>query len=134
MNTNETKQMDPLTNSGLALVVTQLFRLIFGGFLMGKDLYEFHDFESAITVLLIYGLIAILTALFLQGRRNGLIGLVALSAILILLQTIYVIAFLAQPTVDPSIHDPIANWWATLLTYVFPLLTIAFAMKVNRET
>lgn len=134
MTTNKIRQNEGLTGNGVALVVTQLFRLLFGGFLIGKDLYDFLDPESALTVLLIYVLIGIFAALFLLGKRHGVTGLMVLSVVLIIMQSIYIVVYLAQTTIDPSLHDPFANWWATLLNYLFPLLTLVFAIKVNRET
>ena len=134
MDVNETSQTAGLTSSGVALVVTQLFRLLFGGFLIGKDLYEFLDPESALTVLLIYALVGILTALFLLGKRHGVIGLIALSVVLIIMQFIYIGVYVSQTTIDPSLHDPFASWWATLSNFLFPLLTLVFAIRVYRET
>ena len=60
-----------LTKSGKALVVTLLFRLLFGGYLIGMDQYRFNDVESALTVLLIYGLIGLFATLFILGSRYG---------------------------------------------------------------
>ncbi|NOR39298.1 MAG: hypothetical protein GQ580_06910 [Candidatus Thorarchaeota archaeon] len=134
MNVNKIRQTERLTGNGIALVVTQLFRLLFGGFLIGKDLYDFLDPESALTVLVIYVLIGILTTLFLLGKRYGVTGLIVLSVVLIIMQSIYIIAFFSQTTIDPSWHDPVANWWATVLNFLFPLLTLVFAIKVYRET
>jgi hypothetical protein len=59
-----------LTGSGKALVVTLLFRLLFGGYLVGMDQYRFNDIESALTVLLIYVLLGIFAALFLLGKSH----------------------------------------------------------------
>ena len=134
MNANEIKQTEGLTRSGIALVVTQLFRLLFGGYLIGFDLYYYNDLESALSVFLIYAIVGILTTLFLMGKKkSGLVGLIALSVILIIMQSIYIIVYFSQPIPDPSWHNPIANWWATVSNYAFPLLTLAFAIKVYRE-
>ena len=121
-----------LTWNGKALVVTLLFRLLFGGYLIGMDQYHFNDVESALTVLLIYGLIVIFAALFLLGKRYGLIGIIGLDAIFIMLQSIFIIVTLAQ-IADAGLHDPLSNWWATLLMYLFSLLTLTFAIRVYRE-
>jgi hypothetical protein len=118
------------TWNGKALVVTLFFRLLFGGYLIGLDQYSFNDVESALTVLLIYGLIAIFAALFLSGMKRGLIGL---DVIFIILQSIFTIATLGQ-IADAGLHDPLANWWATVLMYLFSLLTLTFAIKAYRET
>jgi hypothetical protein len=36
--------------------------------------------------------------------------------------------------VDASIHNPVENWWAVLLTYLFMILPFIFAFRVYRET
>jgi len=134
MNISGIKQSEGLTSSGIALVVTQLFRLLFGGYLIGLDMYHYNDLESAVSVLLIYVIIGIFTTLFLLGKKkSGLFGLIALSVILIIMQSIYIIVYISQTTPDPSWHDPIANWWATVLYYMFSLLTIIFAIKVTEK-
>ena len=122
-----------LSGSGKALVVTLLFRLLFGGYIAGMDQYHFNDVESALTVLLIYGLIGVFAALFLIGKRIGLIGVIGLDVVFISLQVIFTIATLSQ-IADAGLHDPLANWWTNLLMYVFSLLTLAFAIRVYRET
>ena len=134
MNVDEIKQTEVLTGNGIALVVTQLFRMIFGGFLIGFDLYVYNDLESALSVLLIYVLIGIFTAMFLFGKKHGLVGLIALSVFFIISSSVYIIFFLTQTTIDPNLHDPVANLWATLLNYLFPLLTLIFSIKTYRET
>jgi hypothetical protein len=125
--------MVELTWSGKALVVTLLFRLLFGGYLIGMDQYRFHDVDSALTVLLIYGLVGLFATLFIVGTRYGLFGLIGLDAIFIVSQSVFTILTLSQ-IVDPGLHDPLVNWWATLLMYLFSLLTIIFALRANRET
>ena len=135
MNVNENSKTLVLTSSGIALVVTQLFRLLFGGYLIAFDQFYYNDLESASSVFVIYVIIGIFTTLFLVGKKKwGLIGLVAISAILLVMQSIYLVVFFAQTTPDPSLHDPVANWLATMLYYVFALLTFVFAIKVRRET
>ena len=128
--------MVELSGSGKALVVTLLFRLLFGGYLVGKDQYYFNDIESALTVLLINVLLGISAALFLLGnsardKRYGLIGLVGLSAFIIISQSIFLIMALGQ---NINYHDPLDNWWAILLHYLFSLLTIIFSIRDYRET
>ena len=122
-----------LTWNGKALVLTLFFRLLFGGYLIGLDQYHFNDVESALTVLLIYGLIAIFAAMFLLGIKRGLIGIIGLDVIFITLQSIFTIATLGQ-IADAGLHDPLANWGATLLMYLFSLLTLIFAIRAYRET
>jgi hypothetical protein len=125
--------MVELTWSGRALVVTLLFRMLFGGYLIGMDQYRFDDVDSASTVLLIYGLVGIFAILFLLGRRYGLLGMMGLDVIFIVLQSVFTIAAL-DGTVDAGLHDPVTNWWATLLMFLFSLLTLMFAFKIYRET
>jgi hypothetical protein len=134
MNTNENMQIEGLTRSGIALIVTQLFRLLFGGYLIGFDLYYYNDLESAFSVFLIYVIIGIFTTLFLMGRKkSGLLGLIALSVILIIMESIYIIVYFSHTTPDPSWHDPLTNWWASVLNYSFPILTLAFAIIIIRN-
>ena len=121
-----------LTRSGKSLVVTLLFRLLFGGYLIGMDQYRFSAVESALTVLLIYGLIGLFASLFISGTRSGLLGLIGLDAIFIVLQSVFTILTLSR-VVDPGLHDPLVNWWATLLMILFSLLTITFSLRANRE-
>ena len=122
-----------LTGSGKALVVTLLFRLLFGGYLIGTDQYYYNDIGSALTVLLIYVLLGSFAALFLFGKRYGLIGVMGLSVIIIILHSIYIIVTLGQTT-DAGVHDPLDNLWATLLRYPFFLLTLIFSIRVYGET
>jgi hypothetical protein len=134
MNENENRQTEALMRSGLALVVTQLFRLLFGGYLIGFDLYYYNDLDSAFSVFLIYVIVGIFTTLFLMGRKkSGLIGLIALSVILIIMESIYIIVYFSSPTPDPSWHNPLTSLWASTLNYAFPILTLAFSIKVYRE-
>ncbi len=125
-------RMVELTRSGKALVVTLLFRLLFGGYLIGMDQYRFNDVDSALTVLLIYGLIAFFATRFISGMRDGLFGLIGLDAIFIGLQLVFTFLSLSQ-IVDPGLHGPLANWWATLLMCLFSVLTIIFSLRANRE-
>ena len=128
----KTARIVGLTGSGKALVVTLLFRLLFGGYLVGLDQYGFNDIESALTVLLINVLLGISAALFLLGKKYGLIGTMGLSAFILIVQSIFIIVTLSQ-IADPGLHDPLFNWWATLLHYLFALLTIIFSIRVYRE-
>jgi|GEM_PF-1823731 len=121
-----------LTWSGKALVVTLFFRLLFGGYLIGMDQYRVNDVESALTVLLIYGLIALFATLFISGTRYGLLGIIGLDAIFIVLQAVFTILSLSQ-ILDPGLHDPMVNWWATLLMFLFSLLTFMFSIRIYRE-
>ncbi len=131
---SEVEQTETLTRSGIALVVTQLFRLLFGGYLIGLDQFHYNDIESAVSVLMIYALVGILTTLFLAGRKkSGLLGLIALSIILIVMESIYVVVYISQTTPDPSWHSPFAIWWATASNYIFPILTLVFSAMVYRE-
>ena len=134
MKMSDIGQKEGLTVSGIALVVTQLFRLLFGGYLIGFDLYHYNDLESALTVLFIYVIIGVLTALFLIGKKKaGLFGLIALSIILLIMETLYIAVYFSTPSPDPSWHDPLASWWASVSNYLFPLITLVLAVKVYKE-
>jgi hypothetical protein len=121
-----------LTWNSKALFTTLLFRLLFGGYLIAMDQYNFTDVDSALTVLFIYGLIGVFAALFLFGKRRGLIGIMTLDVIFITLQVVFTIATLSQ-TVDAGLHNVLNNWWATLLMYGFSFLTLIFAIRTYRE-
>lgn len=121
-----------LTWSGRALVVTLLFRLLFGGYLAGMDRYSFNDVESALTVLSIYGLMGVFAALFLLGSGYGLKGMIGLDATFVIVQSVFTIATLSR-IVDPGLHNPLTNWLATALMYTFSLLTIILSIKTYRE-
>ena len=120
-----------LTGSGKALVVTMLFQLLFGGYLTAQDYYAYNDTGSALTVLGIYGLLGVFTAMFLFGKRLGLAGILWLSTILITFHTVFII--ISFGPVDAGSHDPTANLWATLLRYPFFLLTLIFCIRIYRE-
>lgn len=125
-------RMVGLTGSGKVLVVTLLFRLLFGGYLIGMDQYSYNDVGSALTVLLIYGLIGLFGALFISGVKYGLPGLIGLDTIFLIVQSAFTILALSK-RIDPGLHNPQVNWWATLLMFVFSLLTIIFAIRSIRE-
>jgi hypothetical protein len=118
--------------SGKALIVTILFRLLFGGYLMGMDQYRFNDVESALTVFLIYVLIGLFATLFLLGKRYSLKGVIGLDVIFITIQSLFIIVTLGQ-IADAGQHNALDNWWATLLMYMFSILTIIFAVKTYRK-
>ena len=122
-----------LTRSGRALLITQVIRLLFGGYLAIQDQYLYHDTESAVTVLMIYILLGIFTAMFLFQKRGGLLGILGLSIILILFNTVFTLLALGG-TIAAGMHDPLDNWWATVLRYVFFGFTLVFAIRVQRDT
>ncbi len=122
-----------LTESGRALVATLFFRSLFGGYLIGMDQYNYNDVESALSVLLIYGLFGVFTTLFLFGKKYGIKGVIGLDVILIISNSTFVILTLGQ-IIDGGLHNPIDNWWAILLMYLFSLLTLIFSIRVYRET
>jgi hypothetical protein len=122
-----------LTKSGKALVVTLWFCLLFAGYVVGMDQYRFDDVGSALTVLLIYLLLAIFAALWLAGKRSGLIGVMVLEVIFVLLQATFLVATLGQ-WLDAGVHNPVDNWWAALLQILFSVLVLTFSTRVYRET
>jgi hypothetical protein len=122
-----------LTLNGKSLIVALLFRLLFGGYVVGMDQYHFNDFDSAVTVLLIYVLLCIFATLFLLGKKYGLVGLIALEAIFLVLNSVFFILTLGQIT-DAGMHDPLDNWWITLLRFSFSVMTLVLSIRVYRET
>jgi len=134
MSTDNQKQTTVLTISGIALVVIQLFRLLFGGYLSGLDQFYYNDLESAISVFVIYSIVGILTTLYLLGKKKiSLLGLIILSILLLVMQIIYIGVYVSTTTPDPSWHSPFLNWWATVANFLFPLLTLIIAIKIYRE-
>jgi hypothetical protein len=125
--------MTKLTANGKALLVTMMFRFLFEGYLVAKDQYAYDDAESALTVLLMTVLLGVFTALFLFGKRYGLTGIISLSILLAILQTVFIVLALGHIT-DAGMHDPGANLWATVLRYLFLLLTLVFSIRVYRES
>jgi hypothetical protein len=125
--------MVELTGNGKALVVTLLFRLLFGGYVVGMDQYHFNDLDSALTVVVIYSLIGIFTAVFLFGKRIGLLGVIGLESVFIVLNSVFLILTLGH-IADAGMHDPLANWWATLFRYLFSIMTLIFSIRAYRET
>lgn len=123
-----------LSTISIALVVTQLFRMLFGGYLIAFDTFYYNDVESASTIFAIYVFVGILTTMFLLGRRKwSLIGLIALSIILLIMETIYIGVYISAAVPDPSWHDPFASWWSLVSNYLFPFLTLIFGFLVYRE-
>ena len=122
-----------ITWNGKALIATLLFRLLFGGYIVGMDQYHFNDIESAFTVLLIYTILGIFAALYLLGKRYGIIGIMGLDIVFIIMQFSFIIVALGQ-IADVGLHDPLVNWWATLLMVLFSLLTLVFSIRVYKET
>jgi succinate-acetate transporter protein len=122
-----------LTWNGKALVTTVLFRLIFGGYVVAMDQYSFNDTNSALTVLAIFLLLGIFTTLFLFDKKIGLFGVIGLESVFLVLNAVFLILALGGMT-DAGLHDPVANWWATVLRFVFSILTLVFALMAYRET
>ena len=122
-----------LSGSGKALVITQLFRLLFGGYLIGTDLYHYDDAGSALTVAVIYVLLGIFTAMFILRKKFGLGGILWLSIILIVFNTVFTILAMTG-TVEAGLHSPADNWITNIFRYLFFVLTLVFAVRVQRET
>ena len=114
-----------LTWSAKALVVTLFFRMLFGGYVVGMDQYKFNDLDSALTVVVIYALTAIFVTLFLFGKKTGLVGVVGLEGVFLVLNSVFLVITLTQ-IADAGMHDPLDNWWATMLRYLFSILSPAF--------
>jgi len=124
-----------LTRNGKVVVVTSLFRMIFGGYLIGNDLYRFNDANSALEVLLIYGVIGLFASLFIVSKRHGrfgLLGLICWDVLFIGAQFVFTFLSITKLT-DPGLHDPLTNWWSLLLMFSFSLLTLIFSLRAFRE-
>ncbi len=133
MDTPDSQASLGLTRATIALVVIQIFRLLFGGYLVGLDQFHYNDLESAFTVFMIYGIIGLLTALLLLGKKRvALGGLIVLSIVLLLMESVYMAVYFSQAIPNPSLHDPTAIWWATVANYIFPLLTLVLAIEEFR--
>jgi hypothetical protein len=100
---------------------------------VGMDQYSFNDTESAVTVSVIYILIVLFAALFLLNRRYGLVGIIGLETIFIILNSAFLVLALGQ-IADAGMHDPLDNWRATLLRYMFSLLTLTFSIRPYKES
>jgi hypothetical protein len=125
-----------LTRNGKVVVVTSIFRMIFGGYLIGNDLYRLNDANSALEVLLIYGVIGLFAAFFVVSKRYGrfgLLGLIGLDVLFIGAQFVFTFLTVSKLT-DPGLHDPVTNWWTLLLMFAFSLVTLIFSLRANRET
>lgn len=122
-----------ITLSARALIIILLFRMIFGGYLIGKDQFLFNDSGSALQVLIIYGLIGILATLFLLGKRYGLLALICFDVTFIVAQSVFITLAISK-IIDPGPHGPVDNWWGAILMLAFSLLTIVFAVKAYKET
>ena len=124
-----------LTKNSKAVVVTSLFRMIFGGYLIGYDLYRLNDANSASEVLLIYGVIGLFTTLFIVSKRHGrfsLLGLIGWDVLFIGAQFIFTILSVTK-LIDPGLHDPVANWLNLVLMFSFSLVTLIFSIRAYRE-
>jgi hypothetical protein len=120
-----------LSGNGIALVLTMLSRLVFGGYLVFQDYFAYEDVGSALTVFGIYLLLGICTVLFMLGKRLGLAGILWLSIILIAFHTAFVIVSMVDG--EAGLHDPMTNLWATVLRYPLFFVTLIFSIRVYRE-
>ena len=130
MNVNEIR----LSRNGIVLFAILMFALLLGGYFIGTDIYHYNDPESAMSVLAIHSLMGIFGTLYLLGKRYGLVGLMALSGILVIAQIGYVIVSITQASTPPGWHDPSENWITTFLYILFSLLVLGFSFKVYRES
>jgi hypothetical protein len=125
-----------LTGNGKVVVVTSLFRMIFGGYLIGNDLYRFHDSGSALQVLLIYFVISLFVALFIISKRRGrlgLLGLIGWDVLFIGAQLVFTFLSVSKLT-NPGLHDPVTNLWSLLLMFTFSMVTLTFSLRAYKET
>ncbi|MBA4384256.1 MAG: hypothetical protein C0410_05940 [Anaerolinea sp.] len=120
------------TKFGKIVIVTSLFRLLFGGYLVGNDLYRFNDGNSALQVLFIYTLIGLFTTLFLSGKKSGLFCLIGLDSLFIIAQLTFIILSLSK-LIDPGLHDPLTNWWSMSLMIFFNVTSLIYSLRTIRE-
>jgi len=121
------------TRFGRVVIVTSLFRLLYGGYLIGNDLYRFDDGNSALQVLFIYTLVGFFTTLFVSGKKSGLFCLIGLDSLFIIAQVIFIFLSLSK-LIDPGLHDPLRNWWSMLFMIFFSLMSLIFSLKTIRES
>ena len=124
--------MNHLSQNGKILVVIQLLRLIFGIYLVVTDIVRYNDPGSAMTVFVIYLVLAIFTWLFRNGNKTGLPGILTVSVLLIIFNTIFTIMALGD-SVEAGLHSPTNNIIPTILRYVFFLATLLYSILVIRE-
>jgi hypothetical protein len=121
-----------LTRNEKALIITLLFRFLFGGYIGGMDQYLFKDTGSAQTVILIYVVTGILFSLYLFGRRMGLKTLIGLEFIMLILNVLYTVSSIIG-MFDPGLHDPLSDVWLTISQILFSAITLLYAILVYRE-
>lgn len=121
-----------ITKFGKIVIVTSLFRLLFGGYLVGNDLYRFDDSNSALQVLFIYTLIGFFTTLFISGKKSGLFCLIGLDSLFIIAQVTFIFLSLSK-LIDPGLHDPLTNWWSMSLMIFFNVSSLIYSLKTVRE-
>ena len=126
------KKFTSLSQSSKMLVVIQILRLVFGLYLGINDQFRYNDTESALTVSIIYFVLGVFTLLFISGNKAGLPGILALSVLLIILNTVFTFLALGD-SIDAGLHDPSINIVSTVLRYVFFIITIVYTIKVYRE-
>ena len=120
------------TKFGKIVIVTTIFRLLFGGYLVGNDLYRFDDANSALQVLFIYTLIGLFTTLFLSGKKFGLFCLISLDSLFIIAQLTFIILSLSK-LIDPGLHDPLTNWWSMSFMVFFNVISLIYSLRTIRE-
>jgi hypothetical protein len=118
---------------GRIVLATSLFRLLYGGYLIGSDLYRFDDGNSALQVLFIYTLIGLFTTLFISGKKSGLFCLIVLDVLFIIAQATFMILSMSK-LIDPGLHDPLTNWWSMSLMVFFSLISLIFSLKTIKES
>ena len=121
-----------ISKCGRIVIVTSLFRLLFGGYLIGNDLYRFDDGNSALQVLVIYTLIGLFTTMFISGKRTGLFCLIGLDSLFIIAQSTFMILSFSK-LIDPGLHNPLSNWWSMLLMVFFNVSSLIYSLKTVKD-
>ncbi|PKN98911.1 MAG: hypothetical protein CVU42_10380 [Chloroflexi bacterium HGW-Chloroflexi-4] len=121
-----------LPKAGKIVIVTSLFRLLFGGYLVGNDLYRFDDGNSALQVLFIYTLIGLFATMFISGKKIVLFCLIGLDSLFIIAQLTFILLSLSK-LIDPGLHDPLSNWWSMSIMIVFNSCSLIYSLKTLKE-
>ena len=77
-------------------------------------------------------MMGVFASIYLYGERIGLKALIGLEIIFLILNTVFIIIALGG-FADVGMHSPLDNLLETLLRYMFSLLTLLLAIKINRE-
>lgn len=135
-NVTFVRKLVELTTNVRALLVTQLFYSLYGGYLLGMlRYYAKYPVEGILTSAFMVVIFLISTALYLSGRRYGFIGVMALSIVFIIMGSPDIIHEATTGQTTTGVPIVLDAWWAmlTLFYYLFPLLTLILSYRAYRE-